>query len=48
MATLQEKIAKICPTATIAEVDGAPMITVDDAHWHDLAKALRHDDDLSM
>ena len=33
MATLQETIAKICPTATVAEVDGAPMINVDDAHW---------------
>ena len=48
MATLQESIAKICPTATIAEVDGAPMITVDDAHWHELAKALHDDADLAM
>ena len=48
MATLQEIIAKICPTATVAEVDGAPMITVDDAHWHELAKALRDNGDLAM
>ncbi|MDE6487433.1 MAG: NADH-quinone oxidoreductase subunit D [Muribaculaceae bacterium] len=48
MATLQETIAKICPTATVAEVDGAPMITVDDAHWHELAKALRDNGDLAM
>ena len=48
MATLQEIIAKICPTATVAEVDGAPMITVDDAHCHGLAKALRDNGDLAM
>jgi len=48
MATLQETIAKICPTATVAEVDGAPMITVDDAHWHELASALRDNGDLAM
>ena len=48
MATLQETIAKICPTATVAEVDGAPMINVDDAHWHELAKALRDNEDLAM
>lgn len=48
MATLQETIAKICPTASVAEVDGAPMISVDDAHWHELAKALRDNSDLAM
>ena len=48
MATLNEIIAKICPAATVAEVDGAPMISVDDAHWHELAKALRHDANLEM
>lgn len=48
MATLQETIAKICPTASVAEVDGAPMISVDDAHWHELAKAIRDNSDLAM
>lgn len=48
MATLQETIARICPTASVAEVDGAPMISVDDAHWHELAKALRDNSDLAM
>lgn len=48
MATLQETIAKICPTASVAEVDGAPMISVDDAHWHELSKALRDNSDLAM
>ena len=48
MATLQDIIAKICPAAIVAEVDGAPMISVDDAHWHELAKALRDNADLEM
>lgn len=48
MATLQDIIAKICPAAIVAEVDGAPMISVDDAHWHELAKALRDNADLAM
>lgn len=49
MANFQEKIAKLFPAATFGQ-DGTniPQITIDDAQWHDLAKTLRDDADLSM
>jgi len=49
MANFQEKIAKLFPDATFAQ-DGTDImqITIDDAHWHDLARTLRDDADLSM
>lgn len=49
MANFQEKIAKLFPAATFGQ-DGTniPQITIDDVQWHDLAKTLRDDADLSM
>ena len=47
MANFKEKIAKLFPDAKI-EGDEMPMITVDDARWHDLALALRDDEDCRM
>ena len=47
MANFKEKIAKLFPDAKI-EGDEMPMITVDDARWHDLAIALRDDEDCRM
>lgn len=48
MATITEKIAKLFPQASIAEVDAVPQISIDDAHWHELATALRNDPELDM
>ena len=47
MANFKEKIAKLFPDAKI-EGDEMPMITVDDARWHDLALVLRDDEDCRM
>lgn len=48
MATIQDKIAQAFPAATFEEVDGMLTVTVDDAHWHDLAKFIRNDSEISM
>lgn len=48
MASLKEIISELQPSATFEEVDGILTVTVDDAYWHDLAYALRHDERLSM
>jgi len=47
MANIQDKIAKLFPQATI-EGEGMPMISINDAQWHDLALALRDDEDCRM
>lgn len=49
MANIQEKIAKLFPDATFAtDGTGIPQIIVADRQWHDLAKFLRDDSDVSM
>lgn len=47
MANFQDKIAKLFPQATI-EGDNMPMISIPDNQWHDLALALRDDEDCRM
>ena len=44
MANFQEKIAKLFPDATF-EGEETVMISIPDAKWHDLALALRDDED---
>ena len=46
MANIQEKISKLFPEATFEEGD-ILQVTIPDAQWHDLAKTLRDDEDLS-
>lgn len=41
MADIQEKIAQLFPDATFDTSSETLTVTIDDAHWHDLAKALR-------
>lgn len=38
---MQEQIAKLFPQATFETVDNTLTVTIDDAHWHDLATYLR-------
>ena len=47
MANFQEKIAKLFPEATF-EGEETVMISIPDAKWHDLALALRDDEDCLM
>ena len=48
MASLQEIIAGLQPSATFEEVDGMLTVTIDDSKWHELAQSLRDNEDLSM
>ena len=48
MASIKEIISELQPSAAFEEIDGILTVTVDDAHWHDLAYALRHDSRLAM
>lgn len=48
MEPLQDKIARLFPAATFEDVDGMMTVTIDDQHWHDLAKTIRHDNDIEM
>ena len=41
MADIQEKITQLCPQAQVDTTGEFPMVTVDDAQWHDLAHALK-------
>ena len=41
MADIQEKITQLCPQAQVDTTGEFPMVTVDDAQWHDLARALK-------
>lgn len=47
MANIQDKIAKLFPSATFEEGDML-QINIPDAQWHDLAKTLRDEADLSF
>ena len=47
MANITEKIAKQFPAASVEE-GNIPLITIDDANWHELARMLRDDADLQM
>lgn len=46
MANIQEKIAKLLPEATFEEGE-VLLVNVPDAKWHDFAKALKEDAELS-
>ncbi len=39
MSDIQEKIGRLCPSATFSEADTL-MVTVEEKDWHSLAKAL--------
>lgn len=43
MANMLEKIAKEFPMATVETADAKTTITIDDSHWHALARRLRDD-----
>jgi NADH-quinone oxidoreductase subunit C/D len=47
MANIQEKISALCPEATFEEGETL-LVTVPDAKWHALAKAMKEDADLSF
>ena len=47
MANLQDKISKICPSATFEEAQTL-LVTVPDKDWRTLAKALKEDRDLDF
>lgn len=47
MANIQDKISRICPTATFEEGDNL-LVVVPDKDWYPLAKALKEDADLSF
>ena len=44
MANITEKIAKQFTAASVEE-GNIPLITIDDANWHELARMLRDDAD---
>ena len=49
MANIQEKIAKLFPTATFEpDSSGIMQITIDEANLHELAKTLRDDSELDF
>lgn len=48
MAALQEKIAQAFPEAVFEEANGQLTITIADSRWHDLAQALRNDEQYPM
>ena len=41
MAEIQDKITQLCPKAQVDTTGEFPLVTVDDAQWHDLAHALK-------
>ena len=41
MAEIKDKITQLCPQAEIDTTGEFPMVTVADAQWHDLARALK-------
>ena len=47
MVNIQEKISALCPAATFEEADRL-VVTVEEKHWHALAKALKDDADLQF
>ena len=42
MAEIQDKITQLCPQASVDTTGEFPLVTVDDAQWHDLARALKN------
>ncbi len=42
MADIENKITQLCPQAQVDTTGEFPLITVDDAHWHDLARSLKN------
>lgn len=48
MASLQEIISELHPSAVFEEVDGMLTVTIDDSEWHSLATSLRNDERLAM
>ena len=43
MAEIQDKITKLCPQAQVDTTGEFPLVTVPDAQWHDLARALKNE-----
>ena len=41
MADIENKITQLCPQAQVDTTGEFPLVTVDDAQWHDLASALK-------
>ncbi len=41
MAEIQDKITQLCPQAQVDTTGEFPLVTVADAQWHDLARALK-------
>ena len=41
MADIENKITQLCPQAQVDTTGEFPLVTVDDAQWHDLAHALK-------
>jgi len=41
MADIQEKITQLCPQAQVDTTGEIALVTVDDAQWHELARALK-------
>ena len=41
MADIQDKITQLCPQAQVDTTGEFPLVTVDDAQWHDVASALK-------
>ena len=42
MADIENKITQLCPQAQVDTTGEFPLVTVDDAQWHDLARALKN------
>ena len=42
MAEIENKITQLCPQAQVDTIGEFPLVTVDDAQWHDLASALKN------
>ncbi|MBR7011850.1 MAG: NADH-quinone oxidoreductase subunit D [Muribaculaceae bacterium] len=42
MAEIENKITQLCPQAQVDTTGEFPLVTVDDAQWHDLASALKN------
>ena len=43
MADIENKITQLCPQASVDTTGEFPLVTVPDAQWHDLARALKNE-----
>ena len=43
MADIENKITQLCPQAQVDTTGEFPLVTVEDAQWHDLARALKNE-----